>query len=111
MKLIIDRKEWYRGEGIEESKLLRTDGRRCCIGILGRAVGIPDHLLLSIGGVGSTTHHQEAANKWPAWCQSDGGDIRCAYGLNDRLDLSEKERERQLTELFARNDIEVEFIN
>ena len=44
--LTIDRAVWYRGQGPEESKLLRSeDGRRCCIGLYLQACGVPDNAL------------------------------------------------------------------
>ena len=45
----IDRKSWVRGEGISFSSLLRTDGKRCCLGFFCSSLGIPDEELLERG--------------------------------------------------------------
>ena len=33
-KFTVDRKTWFRGQSSSDSKLLREDGQRCCIGFV-----------------------------------------------------------------------------
>ena len=41
MKLVIDRATWLRGEGHEQSYLLREcDGKMCCLGFFALACGL-----------------------------------------------------------------------
>ena len=106
MKLIIDRKEWLRGEGGENSYLLRhSDHKRCCIGILGKACGIEDHIMLV-----ETTADSTPDAAWPEWCLKSA-DIAEAYRVNDNPTIGDIKREHELTKIFARHDIEVEFID
>jgi hypothetical protein len=114
MKLIIDRKIWLRGEGIEDSYLLRSkDGKKCCIGILCSTLGVPDNELFNKRGA------QRLINfELPAWLGPVTAnnfmtelDIFRAYDANDQIGLPEDEREKLVAEIFARHDIEVEFVN
>jgi len=112
MKLTINRKEWLRGEGNDKSKLLRsTDGKRCCIGILAQTLGIEDSKIKDLSGVG-----QIEDPRWPEWCTEmitdadrKSQDIGLAYQFNDSQVLTDEQRETGLSEVFARNDIQVEF--
>ena len=52
MKLTIDRKTWMNADNLANlkvSSLLTADGRRCCLGFLGRACGIPDSEMRGVG--------------------------------------------------------------
>ena len=50
MKLVIDRKVWLRGEGDAVSRLLRPeDQKMCCVGISGKALGLPDRESMKAG--------------------------------------------------------------
>ena len=47
---VVDRKTWLRGEGHEQSVLLRgSDQKQCCVGFLMEQCGIPRELLLERG--------------------------------------------------------------
>jgi hypothetical protein len=115
MKLIIDRKIWLRGEGAMKSKLLRsTDDKMCCIGIYCEALGVPKNELLDHSG--SQVLDGEAIGvKLPDWIQPPAGDsegdLFSAYEINDDNGTRDYEREKDLTEIFARHDVEVEFID
>lgn len=126
MKLVIDRQIWLRGEDSEKSYLRRkSDGKQCCIGIYCSALGIPETQLT--GNKDAT----RVKNKFliPEWLFSNkfrmfsSGDANRAYQINDAIAdsdselkgddnivTSELEREQRITEIFARNGIEVEFV-
>jgi hypothetical protein len=114
MKLIIDRNTWLRGVGAANSYLLRPeDGKKCCIGILCSALGVSDNEMFNMRG------SQRLINSelLPAWLNPPDtygyvvGDLFDAYNTNDDIELTEDEREQHVAEIFARHDIEVEFVN
>jgi hypothetical protein len=108
MKFIVDRKTWYRGKGIKDSRLLREDGKMCCIGFVGKQCGVPDTDLL---GIGNVTVGLQGHGLFPAWVRNTltSISIRNAYSTNDSEDLTDSEREAQLKEIFLREGDEIEF--
>lgn len=133
-KLTIDRKRWLRGEGSEVSALLRkNDGKMCCIGFYALQVGYtptdiediqtppslsqqgaelkPDMLRL-------VTEQLNYQLKKPYHTRYLANEV-CAdlMEINDRVDngldgaFPEEEREERIRKLFAKIDVEVEFIN
>jgi hypothetical protein len=106
MKFIVDRKTWYRGKGNGGSSLLRSDGKMCCIGFVGRQCGIPDKNLLGFAVVGRGLEHE----LFPIWMKPfSKSAIGEAYTTNDTIRLTESEREAKLKEIFLREGDEIEF--
>lgn len=114
MKLTIDRTKWLRGEGGEESFLLRgSDKKMCCLGFYGLACGISENMLLNNrnpyalkkAGVEFPQHSEWLFQNLPS-----GGYVSTDCGrlmeINDSL-----ANEWEISEIFARNGVEVEFIN
>jgi hypothetical protein len=114
MELIIDRKIWLRGEGSDDSYLLRnSDNKQCCVGFLCEALGIDRETLKG----------KKVADRFevPKWMTERWGpekmigecplDIQVAYETNDSTKLTEAEREARIAEIFARHDIQVKFID
>lgn len=112
MDLVIDRLTWLRGGPMCESKLLDRHGKMCCLGFYAIAKGAtPDQIrevtspmALAHGGVvltdllvGDYYHNTLTCN-----------DLMRA---NDNCVDNEAERERSLTELFKRINVNVTFIN
>jgi hypothetical protein len=130
---VIDRLTWYRGHGSSASKLLREDGKMCCVGIYGRALGVPDAYLLNLGTVSNSLGEKDpygpvpppARNlPWPEWTiKRQHGDLSDLYTVNDyQLAMggggkwegvinSEADREAVIAKLFAKNGVTVTFIN
>lgn len=109
----IDRRTWYRGKGDIESKLLRPDGMRCCIGQIAQQCGVADASILHEPAV-VRKDGEAIAGKWPAWFLGSGGqsyDLCECYEDNDNRDLTEVERERRLTETFAKHGDTLVFVN
>jgi hypothetical protein len=118
MKLVINRKIWLRGEGSEKSYLRRGDGKQCCVGIYCSALGVPEDELT--GNVDATRIQKNST--LPSWLFCTPGrmyssrDANEAYQINDQVVLSdtpvesESERERLIAEIFARHDVQVEFV-
>src|SRR5258705_13829674 len=76
--LVIDRRKWLRGgdlDGLTSVLLRPSDGKMCCMGIYGRALGVPRKKLLNIGLPTSADETLDlddddpstAAAQWPAW--------------------------------------------
>jgi len=112
MKLIIDRKIWLRGEGSEVSYLRRkADGKQCCIGILCSALPVPENYLT--GAKDADELHLENDVTLPGWLLEPGcatADVDLAYRTNDDENISDLDREQKISEIFARHDIQVEFV-
>ena len=113
MEFVVSRKTWFRGHGSDESKLLRTDGTRCCIGFVAEQCGIPDEIIKNVADVGNVIIADEDLNerwadKFPSWMRTM--QIVDAYRLND-ADSSEQYRESQLKELFAKHGDSIEFVD
>jgi len=111
MKLVIDRATWLRGEGSGPSKLLRKrDKKKCCIGFLCSALGVPDESMEGVGG------SQRLFCDLPSWLTemptpTHDPDLFEAYHTNDDPTMDEETREQNITKIFAMHDIQVEFIN
>ena len=116
MKLIIDRREWLRGEGPGPSKLLRgSDGKRCCVGIFARALGVPDEKILDCTWPGQ----MRISMSKPVW-QADEAPWLLVHVNDDTAELSyfnddprldETTRERLIAERFTEHGVEVTFIH
>lgn len=114
---VVYRDEWHRGKGYENSKLLREDGQRCCIGFVGQQCGIPDDKLLNAASVVDTAHYSVGVDSfyllWPRWLAplnpANQGDVVRAYEKNDSKLLSDSEREKALIEIFAVHGNTIEF--
>lgn len=134
MRIVIDRKEWKRGDGGDTSSL--NDGSKMCVlGHLGKACGIDPAHMLNFGEPGDL--EREDLYKWPDWvltyespddCTFDGhwdSNGRCCrpdlhpawtsdyarkvIETNDD-DLLPNYRELKLRELFDSKGIQLEFV-
>ena len=120
-KFKIDRGEWYRGKGSRGSALLLKNGMRCCLGIFGRAIGVPDKCML---GCGAPDSSHEAIQAYEHNNQADwlfdkdnnrtmrsqrSKDCTDLMITNDAKDLTDEEREEDIIRIFAMNGIEVSF--
>lgn len=115
-KLQISRKIWLRGEGADESYLLREkDKKMCCVGIyLSSVIGMTDQELLGYSIVPEVPY--DSSNEE---LTSLGFDNRSRfeelYGLNDDyFEVVEDERERLIAKGFREltvRPVEVEFVD
>lgn len=103
-KLVIDRRVWLRGEGANESYLLRSrDHKMCCVGIYLEACGVPKSELpgrrVAIEVVPARIH----------WLGLPGAEE--IYAVNDGR-FEPKKREHELAALFKKyGKVLVEFVN
>ena len=134
MKLIIKRSEWARGPDRDNYLFEDVGGdgqptlpRRCCLGFLGNACGIPDQqLIYSVTPATDCRMYEGHVALWPAglikavsyapvyggpesetWTGSSVQEqLVC---INDDQEISDQERERALAAEFTKIDVQVEF--
>ncbi len=110
-KFVVKRSEWRRGKGPFGSLLCRKDGMKCCLGFMGKQLGIDESSM----GVGYP-HSLESGllARFPALPISDSwrGIIHWEdfAHINDDPNLSDDERETELKKLAERAGFEFEFI-
>jgi hypothetical protein len=107
MKLVINRKQWLRGEGACFSRLLRgPDGKMCCVGCYAIALGAKPADIMGLDMI------DELPSICPDWGYTRYGnnDINNLYANNDSVNISEERREAVIKKIFARHDVEVEFV-
>lgn len=113
--LIIDRRTWYRGNGLANSRLLRRDGFRCCLGFYAAACGLPDELLLNKCYFGNCD-----SDAVPTTAEADWLNIAPYYAplyteltrINDGEYTTDEDKEREIKDLFAAyGNVQVQFIN
>ena len=118
MKFIIDRNTWLRGEGEDQSKLLReSDGKMCCLGFYSLACGLSKE---QINNQVTPIDLYDSGNKIPEgldWLAPDNNTLtKQALKLMKINDLpacwiSVEDREAKIIAEFASQGIQVEFIN
>lgn len=117
MKFTIDRTKWIRGEGYNESYLLRlSDSKMCCLGFFSLACGLTPEEIYGKRGISLVM--KEFREKYPEWVfpvrnnqfvvSIDAGALEAT---NDSKYTSEGEREEFIRAAFSKHGIEVEFIN
>jgi len=107
MKFIVERKTWFRGKGAEESRLLRNDGTRCCIGFVGKQCGVTDEEMLNRSVIKRVS--EPGLKGFPEWMY-EMRKIDDAYTWNDTTDYTDQEREARLIAVFAKHGDEIEFV-
>lgn len=119
-RLIIRYSEWARGERytLEHDEitnyLLGEDGKQCCLGLLGKACGIPNEAMLNVGSPEAL--HPEFRVLMPQKLSQEGtifDSSLCGKIIddNDNGELSNEEREKLILEGFDQFGWDVEFID
>lgn len=108
------RSKWYRGQGADDSCLLReADGMSCCLGFVGSQCGISDN---DMQEVVAPCDIWDRGN-WPEWMKPKEGkenhsrDCMRAMQINDSEVIRDADREAQLSAIFERNGDRVEFVD
>jgi hypothetical protein len=118
MVLKIDRATWLQGEGGVRSYLFRReDGKKCCLGFYGKALGVEDRYLLQCKTPLTSSEKQvrnEESSPWTAWVldHSVGAkecDVVSLMLLNDNPSIIPSVREKEVGEIFALHGVEVVF--
>lgn len=111
MKLTIDRFRWLRGEGAAGSRLLRTeDGKMCCLGFHALACGATETDICDVPTPSARKNLLKEAAPWLYSITRLSFDASELIRINDTDSLTDAQREGLLTEIFARNGVEVEFV-
>jgi hypothetical protein len=111
IKVIVDRQTWYRGKGPATSSLLRRDGQRCCIGFLGKTLGLKDPEMRYRATMRDVTIHGCKTETASEFEYAHADTLVEAYDVNDSKDFTEKQREGQLKKLGKAMGVRFEFIN
>lgn len=131
-KLIIDRKTWLRGDNSYGGSMLfrPRDGLKCCLGFYCEANGIPKENLECVADPSCLFIMEQVSI--PSWLFKNPYDLDISTSLsedcnklieiNDRYindkyyiskteyDKQEAQREQEIKEIFAKHDVEVEFV-
>ena len=116
-KFTVRREDWYRGKGDRESRLMRPeDHKMCCLGFYALANGYkPGEIENRCFPSDLTMGENEPLPDTMDWLLDMYPDTEQEYELligniNDDPDSSEQERERDLTRMFAKHGVQVEFV-
>lgn len=98
----INRSKWLRGEGNENSYLLRgDDGKMCCLGQVCEQEGVPGSELI---GISEPAGLQKRKSSLPKWLFSE-----VAYEMMEENDT--KAREERLKKLAVKAGVEFLFVD
>lgn len=111
--LILDRSNWRcgsqgnypfrHGDGL--TSMLNEEGFRCCLGQFAQQCGVPDEVMERIGGPKTLCNLKNKYTKTLDWMLCDFGPN--AILINDVEHTSLEAKERLLSELCAKHDIEL----
>ena len=125
MKLEISRAKWLRGEGSEDSYLIRqSDGKQCCLGFFGLAAGIEADKMLSVQTPEEvpitetetvqevwTRKFEEAGGLFSEYLGGLSGTCSKLMEANDDENETEEAREELISKLFQKIGVEVVFVD
>lgn len=123
MKVTVDRKTWYRGQGSKHSRLqIEGTNERCCLGFACVQAGVPEEKIIGFAQPWwLAQNHPEIVSLLSFLIQDtdiypgieyDNKDwVTWAAMTNDNPDISDEKREKELKRLFASGGHEIEFIN
>ena len=104
-KIIIDRETWLRGEGKDNSFLLRgSDKKMCCLGFYFNQCGVSEETLLNKGSpmcLGEANLPKETL-----WLRGVAGTL---MAINDSTYYPEADRESKIKKIFAEFGYKVKF--
>ncbi len=106
----IDRRKWYRGKGYYESKLVKANGHKCCLGFYGKALGAKGML----NQKAPSLLDDAEKSKFFGLISGEGtNNKRCLKLMlaNDNRHISNTARERIITKEFKQIGVKVKFIN
>lgn len=107
----VSRERWLRGEGPNESRLLRgRDNKMCCLGFLAIACGYTE---MEIMNVGKPADLALKFHKRPPELVTPAGETtpicRFIMNENDSMGKEDDEREEYLKKMFKEINVEINF--
>lgn len=114
MKFVLDKSKWLRGQATpeNESALLTSEGKQCCVGQWCSQVGIPDEALRFRGSVIqlNAEHMLKFKEAWGDQIDSWGTKLSGCYNINDNGYTTDDEKIERLRETLAGLGHELEVI-
>lgn len=115
-KVIVERSYWLRGEGEENSKLLRTeDGKMCCLGFVCLAFGKTEDDIAECEAPSCfSSHSGRKIGFGTPLIQEDGSEpqaVVSAMQVNDHRHMDESQRESELKRLLLVVGVDLEFVD
>ena len=99
-----------------KSRLLRAqDGKMCCLGFYMKKCGLTDEQIKGIPDPISLSQNMQIPKK-AHWLIGNGGyknskDAMRLMDINDNLESLEEYKEKSITKIFSKHDVQVKFIN
>lgn len=111
-QLVIDRARWLRGEGYEDSYLLRSeDETMCCLGFFALACGLGRAGLSDVKEpLDLTSRRRTVWSKKAPWLFDGDSDIGRLMSSNDNAGIKAHTRERRIAKIFAKHGWRVKFV-
>ncbi len=117
MDLTIDRRRWrtgqegeaMTGEGI--TVLLNDRGYMCCLGFLALAMGAKEEQIYDVSEPDRIAMDLPLLQKSVGVSKCNSDFAASAIQINDKIEIDATEREDKIEKLFAKNGINVTFIN
>lgn len=112
----ISRAKWLRGEGGDESYLLREgDGKMCCLGQYLKQCKIRSTDLLNIYSP-DDSYIEQLIPKQAKWLMDEdhlerSKDCSKMMAINDSQKTKDKQKEEKLIKYFAKNNVAAEFVD
>jgi hypothetical protein len=111
-KFVIDHKNWLRGEGTQDSYLLRKDGKMCCLGFMSKAFGVPENEILEVT-MPFVLDNDRDHDSWLLYpeCVRHDIDMRDISEVNDDENTDDAFKEKAIKEYMkTKYDLDVEFV-
>ena len=106
INVAVDRNMWYRGKGMAESRLLRTDRQKCCVGFLAIKLGACAKELLDIDAL-----VEVGVKDIERFNDTHDEVLTEAYITNDATNITEAVREARLIVIGQKMNVNFYFIN
>lgn len=119
----IQRSKWVRGTIGGDSKLLNSQGNKCCLGFLCSSFGAHDDILKNQTGPDKIANklslpdwlvhwsYQASIEGTQVWHPFSTYATNVLISVNDCSLLTEKQREEKLAEVFAVHGVKVTFVD
>ena len=108
---VVSRRRWLHGTKRRQAEgLLLGDGKQCCVGIYLSALGVDDHCLSLVSRASEIAWCLPEEAKWLLGSSDKpGGLAHRLYGVNDRVGISQDQREAKVRKLFREAGIKVRY--
>ncbi len=111
VKVIIDRRRWWRGQTSKESELQKDGGQRCCLGFACLALGLNEDQILRCCYPAKTFHELKGLTELQWGIIRNTEFSKEAAIVNDDATITDKVREAKLKEMAFEAGFVFEFVN